>query len=69
MNLFSTSKTLAISAVGLSTALTNLACAQSSQRLADGWEYHQGSLGSTWEIWRGDAATDNVTWKPVTLPH
>ena len=69
MNLFSISKTLVISAVGLSAALANLASAQSSQRLADGWEYHQGSLGSTWEIWRGDAATDNVTWKPVTLPH
>ena len=69
MNLFSISKTLVISAVGLSAALANLASAQSSQRLADGWEYHQGSLGSTWEIWRGEAATDNVTWKPVTLPH
>ncbi len=43
--------------------------AQSSQRLSDGWEYHQGSLGSTWEIWRGEAASDNVTWTPVTLPH
>jgi beta-galactosidase len=37
--------------------------------LSDGWEYYQGSIGSTWEIWRGDAATDNVTWSPVTLPH
>lgn len=69
MNLLSISKTLAISAAGVSAALANLASAQSSTRLADGWEYHQGSLGSTWEIWRGDAATDNVTWKPVTLPH
>jgi beta-galactosidase len=43
--------------------------AQSSQRLSDGWEYHQGSLGSTWEVWRGEAASDNVTWTPVTLPH
>ncbi|HEX7653679.1 MAG TPA: glycoside hydrolase family 2 TIM barrel-domain containing protein, partial [Verrucomicrobiae bacterium] len=23
----------------------------------------------SWEIWRGDAATDNVLWTPVTLPH
>jgi beta-galactosidase len=38
-------------------------------RLADGWEFHQGSLGSTWEIWRGDKASDNVTWTPVSLPH
>lgn len=69
MNLFSISETLAISAVGRSAALANLASSQSSQRLADGWEYLQGPLGSTWEIWRGDAATDNVTRKPVTLPH
>ncbi|MBX7211675.1 MAG: alginate lyase family protein [Verrucomicrobiaceae bacterium] len=39
------------------------------QRLSEGWEYYQGSLGSTWEVWRGDAASDNVTWTPVTLPH
>ena len=39
------------------------------QRLSTGWEYYQGSLGSTWEVWRGEAATDNVTWNTVTLPH
>jgi beta-galactosidase len=43
--------------------------AGSSQRLDNGWEFYQGSLGGTWEIWRGDRATDNVTWTPVTLPH
>jgi len=37
--------------------------------LDTGWEYHRGSLGSTWEIWRGDKASDNVGWVPVTLPH
>ena len=37
--------------------------------LADGWEFHQGALGSLWEIWRGDEATDNVSWSPVKLPH
>jgi beta-galactosidase len=37
--------------------------------LDSGWEFYQGSLGSTWEIWRGDKATDNVKWVPVTLPH
>ena len=39
------------------------------QQLSNGWEFYQGSLGSTWEVWRGDKATDNVTWTPVTLPH
>jgi beta-galactosidase len=38
-------------------------------RLATGWEFYRGSLGSPWEIWRGDKATDNVAWSPVTLPH
>ena len=49
--------------------VTGLAAAESPQRLTDGWEFYQGSLGSTWEIWRGDKASDNVTWTPVTLPH
>jgi beta-galactosidase len=40
-----------------------------SRTLASGWEYHQGSLGSAWEVWRGDAASDNVPWAAVTLPH
>jgi len=39
------------------------------QHLSSGWEFYRGSLGSVWEIWRGDAATDNVKWTPVTLPH
>jgi len=55
--------------IALLTAFCNVSGAESSQVLSDGWEYHQGSLGSTWEIWRGDAASDNVTWSPVTLPH
>jgi len=38
-------------------------------RLTNGWEYYRGGLGSIWEIWRGDKATDNVEWLPVTLPH
>jgi beta-galactosidase len=37
--------------------------------LAAGWEFYQGSLGSPWEVWRGDKASDNVAWAPVTLPH
>jgi beta-galactosidase len=64
---FQISTFLRLALLGISA--TSLAVAQSSQRLADGWEYHQGSLGSTWEIWRGEAASDNVTWTPVTLPH
>ena len=43
--------------------------AETVQRLSAGCEYYQGTLGSTWEVWRGDAASDNVTWSPVALPH
>lgn len=32
-------------------------------------DYDQGTLGSPWEVWRGDAASDNVAWSSVTLPH
>lgn len=55
--------------IALLIGLSYLTSAQSSQRLTDGWEFHQGSLGSIWEIWRGEAASDNVPWTPVTLPH
>jgi beta-galactosidase len=40
-----------------------------AERLDGGWEYYQGSLGGLWEVWRGNKASDNVTWTPVTLPH
>ena len=55
-----------IFALGMAASLV---AAESKQRLSNGWEYYQGSLGSAWEIWRGDAASDNVAWMPVTLPH
>ena len=45
------------------------AAEEPTQTLAGGWEYYQGSLGSTWEVWRGDAASDNVAWSAVSLPH
>jgi len=54
---------------GILLACDGRASAQSRQRIDNGWEFYQGSLGSTWEIWRGDKAADNVTWQPVTLPH
>ena len=54
---------------GTLLACASLCSAELQQRLDKGWEFYQGSLGSTWEIWRGDKATDNVTWSPVTLPH
>ncbi len=49
--------------------LVSANAAELRQRLDSGWEFYQGTLGSTWEIWRGDKASDNVTWQPVTLPH
>jgi beta-galactosidase len=57
------------SAAAVFLALNSHAGTGTVQRLDGSWEFHQGSLGSIWEIWRGDAATDNVKWTPVTLPH
>ena len=52
-------------------SVANLAAADEKNitRLNTGWEFHQGGLGSVWEIWRGNKASDNVAWIPVTLPH
>ncbi len=33
------------------------------------WDYYRGSLGGIWEVWRGDKASDNVTWQAVSIPH
>jgi beta-galactosidase len=61
--------TLVVATSLMAAALFAADTSEHKQRLADGWEFYQGSLGSVWEIWRGDKATDNVTWTPVRLPH
>ena len=38
-------------------------------RLSRDWEYYRGALGGIWEVWRGKAASDNVTWTKVSMPH
>jgi len=55
--------------LGVLLAFSGALRAQTRESLDNGWECYQGSLGSIWEIWRGDKATDNVTWQKVTLPH
>ena len=52
-----------------STSATAASDSPATRRLADGWEYYRGNLGSVWEAWRGKAASDNVSWDKVTLPH
>ncbi len=70
MRLLSRFNLLRISLGGVfASLLSHAAGTELSQRLSEGWEHHRGSLGSTWEIWRGEAASDNVTWTPVALPH
>ena len=39
-----------------------------SQRLATGWEFHRGSLGGVWEVWRGKEIADHH-WQAMELPH
>jgi beta-galactosidase len=43
--------------------------ATSIHRLTDGWEHYRGALGGIWEVWRGKAASDNVAWDKVAVPH
>jgi len=38
-------------------------------RLPEGWEHYRGGLGGIWEVWRGKAASDNVVWDKVAMPH
>ena len=45
------------------------AAAEQGHRLAEGWEHYRGTLGSVWEVWRGEKASDNVVWTKVSLPH
>lgn len=54
---------------GILLAFAGIAGAETVQHIDTGWEFYQGSLGSLWEIWRGDKASDNVNWTPVRLPH
>src|ERR1035438_7151659 len=65
----SISSALKVYSTAILLAFAGLTGAASVQHLDSGWEFYQGSLGSIWEIWRGDKATDNMTWTPVTLPH
>src|SRR5215469_3940400 len=56
-------------------AMTRLSLAESTsqtptaKRLLTGWEYHHGSLGVPWEIWKGQSAGDHASWQVISLPH
>ncbi len=36
------------------------------RRLAEGWEYFQGTFDSPWEVWHSE---ELATWQPVAMPH
>src|SRR5215813_8881869 len=61
------------SALVSAAAITRVSCAETSTtntiRLLTGWEYHHGSLGGAWEIWKGQSAGDNASWQVISLPH
>src|SRR5215831_13109365 len=62
----------AASAAVAGTALSpssNAAETPTAKRLTEGWEYYRGNLGGVWEAWRGKAASDNVSWDKVAMPH
>jgi beta-galactosidase len=51
-----------------SSSVSTESAASSWSRLADGWEYHRGSLGSVWDAWRKDP-DNGLKWQPVPMPH
>src|SRR5215468_6014225 len=59
----------ALAGAAFPTSSSAASDASSPRRLADGWEYYRGNLGGVWEAWRGKAASDNVTWDKVSVPH
>ena len=42
------------------------AVAVHSRRLAEGWEYVQGTLSGPWEVWHSE---ELATWQPIAMPH
>jgi beta-galactosidase len=62
----------ASAAIALSAFSTSASAAPEAplvRRLSEGWEHYRGGLGGFWEVWRGKAASDNVTWANVAMPH
>jgi len=50
----------------LGTSSPQAASAGHTRRLAEGWEYFQGTLAGPWEVWHSE---ELATWQPVTMPH
>ena len=46
--------TLASSLATLAATIPDAGGASRIQRLSNGWEYLQGSLGGPWEVWRSE---------------
>ncbi|GGG71538.1 glycoside hydrolase family 2 TIM barrel-domain containing protein [Edaphobacter dinghuensis] len=37
-----------------------------SQRLSNGWEYLEGTMGGPWEVWH---SKETAVWQSITMPH
>jgi beta-galactosidase len=64
-----TRRDFVLSSAALAFAAQGDGAPKSVARLTKGWEHYRGQLGGIWEVWRGDKASDNVTWTQVELPH
>src|SRR5215813_2966986 len=60
------SSTLRASIAALTGNTDNTDGMANARRLADGWEFLQGSLGGPWETWHSEEV---AVWQPVTMPH
>ena len=52
--------------LGASIAAQQPAGSPNTRRLADGWEYWQGTMGGAWEVWH---SAETSVWSKVAMPH
>ena len=52
--------------LGASIAAQQPAGSPNTRRLADGWEYWQGTMGGAWEVWHSE---ETSAWTKVAMPH
>jgi beta-galactosidase len=60
------SSTLRASIATLAGGVDRLDNGARARRLADGWEFLQGSLGGPWETWHSEEV---AVWQQVAMPH
>ena len=61
-----TNSALRASIATLAGSSPNASSAGHTRRLAEDWEYFQGTLSGPWEVWHSE---ELATWQPIAMPH